>query len=213
MLVIKKIETVKRNPSKVKLVFEQNTYIVSVNTLAKFSLYEEKEIEDEELVEIVSDGLTTDLLERTINYIAYSPRSQYQVCQYIQKYLKKIEVSDLNIKIDEIVTEVIEKLKEFKYIDDEEYAKLFVKSRLENKPRSRFALSSELFAKGIDKELANKILDGLLPENIEILKKVYEKKFKDQEITFEDKKKISFLQRKGFLWDDISKFINSRNEM
>ena len=213
MLVIKKIETVKRNPSKVKLVFEQNSYTVSVNTVAKFSLYEEKEIGDEELVEILSDGLTTDLFERTINYITYSPRTQYQVRQYIQQYLKKIDVFDLNIKIDEIVNEVIEKLKEFKYIDDEEYAKLFVKSRLANKPRSRFVLSSELFVKGIDKELANKVLDELLPENIEILKKTYEKKFKDEPITFEDKKKITYLQRKGFLWDDISTFVNSKNEM
>ena len=213
MLIIEKIQTVKRNPSKVRLVFDENSYVVSINTIAKFALYEGKEIEDDELMEIVSDGLFADLQERTINYIAYSPRTEFQVRQYIQKYLKKIKVLDLNIKSDEIVEHVIEKLKEFKYIDDEEYAKLFVKSRLQNKPKSRFELSSELFARGIDKELANKVLDLLLPSNIEILQRVYEKKFKDSPITFEDKKKISYLQRKGFLWDDISTFVNSKNGM
>ncbi len=213
MQIVKKLETVKRNPSKVKLVFEGSSYTISVNTIAKFALYEGKEIEDEEVAEIVSDGLASDLLERTTNYITYSPRTEFQVRQYIQKYLKKINILDLKIKYDEIVNEVIEKLKEFKYIDDENYAKLFVKSRLENKPRSRFVLSSELFVKGVEKELANRVLDSLLPESIEILKKVYEKKFKNEHISFEDKKKISFLQRKGFSWDDISSFVNSKNEL
>jgi len=48
-----------------------------------------------------------------------------------------------------------------------------------------------------------------MPDSFEILKRVYEKKYKDEPITFEDKKKISYLQRKGFLWDDISKLVNS----
>jgi regulatory protein len=206
MLTIQKIETVKRNPSKVKLVFEDSSYIVSIDTVALFSLYEGREVSEEDLSKIVLHGLFSDLQERTIGYITYSPRTEYQVRQYIQKYLRKI---DLEIDSESLIEELIEKLKEYKYIDDRAYAELFVKSRLQNKPKSRFVLSTELFSKGIDKELSNEVLDELLPENIELLKKVYEKKFGDTPITFDDKKKISFLQRKGFSWDDISTFVNS----
>lgn len=209
MPIIEKIESVKRKPSKAKLVFEQNSYIVDLDTIAYFACYEGKEVDEDELEEILKHSLQSDLQERTINYISYSPRTEFQVRQYIKKYLRKIGILDLNIDYEEIVNKVVEKLKEYKYLNDEEYAKLFVKSRLENKPKSRYFLLSELISKGIQKDLANEVLNSLLPESFEILKKVYEKKFGNEPLTFEDKKKIAYLQRKGFLWDDISTLVNS----
>lgn len=209
MPIIEKIESVKRNPSKAKLVFEENSYVVDLDTIAYFACYEGKEIDENELEEILKHSLQRDLQERTINYISYSPRTEFQVRQYIKKYLRKIGILDLNIDYEEIINKVIKKLKEYKYLNDEEYAKLFVKSRLENKPKSRYFLLSELMSKGIQKDLANEVLDSLLPDSFEILKKVYEKKFKNEPLTFEDKKKITYLQRKGFLWDDISTLVNS----
>jgi regulatory protein len=212
MYKIQKTQTVKKSPSKVKVSFEENTYIISVNTFAHFALYDGKEIEDSELEEILVHDLRSDLFERCINYITYSPRTQSQVRDYIRKYLKKIGVLELNIDSENLIEEIIEKLKEFKYINDYDYAELFVKSRIKNKPKSRYFLLSELLSKGIDKELANEVLDSLMPDSLEMLKRVYEKKFRDEPITFEDKKKISYLQRKGFLWDDISQFVNSFNK-
>jgi regulatory protein len=209
---IQKTQTVKKSPSKVKVSFEENSYIISVNTFAHFALYDGKEIEDSELEEILVHDLRSDLFERCINYITYSPRTQSQVRDYIRKYLKKIGVLELNIDSENLIEEIIEKLKEFKYINDYDYAELFVKSRIKNKPKSRYFLLSELLSKGIDKELANEVLDSLMPDSLEMLKRVYEKKFRDEPITFEDKKKISYLQRKGFLWDDISQFVNSFNK-
>jgi regulatory protein len=212
MYKIQKTQTVKKSPSKVKVSFEENTYIISVNTFAHFALYDGKEIEDSELEEILVHDLRSDLFERCVNNITYSPRTQSQVRDYIRKYLKKIGVLELNIDSGNLIEEMIEKLKEFKYINDYEYAELFVKSRIKNKPKSRYFLLSELLSKGIDKELANEVLDSLMPDSLEMLRRVYEKKFKDEPITFEDKKKISYLQRKGFLWDDISQFVNSFNK-
>ena len=209
MFKIQKTQAVKRNPSKVKVFFEQDSYIMSINTFAHFALYEGKEINESELEEILFYDLRSELQERTMNYITYSPRTEFQVREYIKKYLKKIKAFDFNVDLDSLIEEVIQKLKEYKYINDREYAELFVKSRIKNKPKSRYFLFSELSAKGIDKDVANEVLDILMPDSYEMLKRAYEKKYKDEKITFEDKKKISYLQRKGFLWDDISKLINS----
>ena len=209
MYTIQKTETVKRSPSKVKVFFEDNSYIISVNTFAHFALYDGKEITQEELEEILSHDLRTDLYERVVNYISYSPRTESQVKQYIRKYFKKIGIFELNIDSESLIDEIVNKLKEYKYINDRDYAEMFVKSRLKNKPRSRYFLLSELLSKGIDKQMANEVLDILMPDSYEVLKMLYEKKYRDEPMTFDDKKKISYLQRKGFLWDDISKFVNS----
>ncbi len=208
MPIITKIEPSTRNPLRVFMVCDGSSYPININAIAKFACYEDKEISDEELEEILTESLHDDLQERVINYISYSPRTEFQIRGYIKKYLYKIGILELDINFEEIIEKIITKLKEYNYVNDESFAELFVKSRLQNKPRSRFFLLSELLGKGIEKELANKVLDNLLPESFEILQRVYEKKYGDEILTFEDKKKISYLQRKGFLWDDISKLVN-----
>ncbi len=209
MYTILKTQEVKKKPTKVKVFFDEKSHVISINTFAHFALYEGKQVDDSELEEILLYDLDSDLYERTINYISYTPRTESQVRSYIQTHLKKSGALEFNIDFEKLTSKIVEKLKEYKYINDLEYAELFVKSRLKNKPKPRFFLFSELLSKGIEKELANEVLDSLMPDSFEILKRVYEKKYKDEPITFEDKKKIGYLQRKGFLWDDISALVNS----
>lgn len=209
MHTIEKTQRLKRKPSKVKVFFGDNKHTISVDTYATFGLYEGKELSDEELRELLYHDLHSELQEKVLNYASYSPRTELQIRRYIRKHVKKNEAEIDGQKLED---EMVKKLKEFKYIDDVEYAKLFVRSRIKSKPKSRYFLFLELCEKGIEKELANQTLDEMLPSSFEMLKKVFEKKYRDEEITFEDKKKIAFLQRKGFSWDDISRLINEKNE-
>ncbi len=207
MLKIKKAQRLKRKPSKVKVDFDEQKNTISFDTYATFGLYEGKELTEDELQEILHHDLHSDLQEKVVNYASYSPRTELQIRRYIRKRLK-----DYEIDAQKLEDEIIEKLKEFKYIDDIEYAKLFVRSRIKSRPKSRYFLFMELCEKGIEKALANEVLDSLMPDSFEMLKKVFEKKYKDDSISFEDKKKIAYLQRKGFGWDDISRLINEKNE-
>ncbi len=207
MFTIEKTQRVKRKPSKVKVFFDQKQYTISVDTYATYGLYEGKEVSKDELEKILYDDLSSQLQEKVVNYASYSPRTELQIRRYIRKNVK-----DYEIDAQKLEDEIIEKLKEFKYIDDVEYAKLFVRSRIKSKPKSRYFLFMELCEKGIEKDLANEVLDELMPDSFEMLKKVFEKKYRGEEITFDDKKKIAYLQRKGFNWDDISRLINEKNE-
>jgi SOS response regulatory protein OraA/RecX len=51
----------------------------------------------------------------------------------------------------------------------------------------------------------------MLVDEYQVLKNTYRKKYKEEKISFEDTKKISFLQRKGFNWDLIERFINDES--
>lgn len=207
MLKIEKIEKLEKKVNMFKVFYDKSSFEITFDTLIHFSLYQGKEIKQVEIDEMLKYSLKHQIQEKALHYITYSPRTEFQVRQYIKKHLYKQEVKD-----EEIVEELVGKFKEYKYLNDEEYARLFVNSRLKNKPKSRYSLQSELLQKGIDKELSIKILDEVLPDSFEILKMAYEKKYKDEKLTFEDKKKISYLQRKGFAWNDISKLINSFND-
>jgi regulatory protein len=204
MFTVKRLETLKGKPSDVKLILDDgSSYAIGVDIVAKFALHEGKEINSEELENILRDNFVKVFLEKTIGYILYSPRSEHQVKMYLQKLCRRYNVGDF------VIDEVVKKLKEFKYINDEEFAEVFVNSRLKNKPRSRYVLEQELFSKGVEKELVNKVLDRILPEESEILKNLYYKKYGSLPLKIEDKKKIGFLQRKGFSWDKINELIKS----
>lgn len=202
MLLVKKLETLEKRPNEIKVFFDdESSYILSLDTLAKFVLYEGKEVENAELEDILSHSFQKRLQEKAINYISYSPRTEFQVRKYLDKHCKKYNIEGYNIE------GIIENLKEFKYIDDKEYAINFINSRLKNKPRGKRLLQIELYSKGIDKELALEVIEDLLCDDFSVMKKLYLKKYGDEKLKIEDKKKISFLQRKGFSWDDISKLI------
>jgi len=63
---------------------------------------------------------------------------------------------------DEIIEPIIKKFKKEGYLNDRNFAEVYVKSRLSSKPRGRRMLLSELLQKGVRRELANEVLDSAL---------------------------------------------------
>ena len=72
-------------------------------------------------------------------------------------------------------------------------------------------LVAELMSKGMNRDLAQQKVDELVEDEYDVLKRIYEKKFKKQKITYDDRKKIDYLMRKGFSWDLIEQFINDES--
>lgn len=107
---------------------------------------------------------------------------------------------------DELVEKVINKLTEKKFLNDEEFARLWIESRNRVKPRSEWLLKRELAAKGIARPIIDAIFQEISGENgdLERAKKVIERKvnkylhLKRHEIY---QKLGAFLARRGFDWD------------
>ncbi|TME11942.1 MAG: regulatory protein RecX [Chloroflexi bacterium] len=60
---------------------------------------------------------------------------------------------------EELVAGAIERLAELGILDDEAFARAWIESRDRARPRGERALRSELFRKGIDRQLADDVLD------------------------------------------------------
>jgi regulatory protein len=213
-VTITKLEQQKRNASRFNLYID-NQFLagISSNTLTKFNLYRGKELDEKSLEQILYHELKQRFLDRAINYLVRAPKTTFQLKRYLGdlQYKKKDDWYDEDASIDfeKIFDEIIEHLEEMKLLDDEKYAHLFVESRIKNRPRGKFVLVSELISKGVDKEIAKKVCDELIEDEYDILKKTYYKRYKDEKLDMKDRKKISYLQRKGFSYDLIKKFANS----
>ena len=134
----------------------------------------------------------TRALNLALNYLSYQART----IQEMQKHIKNKGFSE------EIVEKIIEILLDKNYLNDKEFARLFVETRIKTKPKSKFAFEYELRKKGIN------------PCDIEILLKAHD----DQDLALRavrpkiktwqnldtekfKKKMMNFLQYRGFNYD------------
>lgn len=208
------LESQKKDPSRVSVYVDGLFYCgVSVNNIAKYSLYAGKDVEEKTLGSMKFSELVDRFFDRAISFLERAPKTEKQVKQYIKelafkkkgKWFEELNNEDFS-KISEIV---LGKLNEYKYLDDKRYAELFVSSRMRTKPRGKDILIMELISKGVSKDIALEVVENLVEDEYGLLKQTYYKKYKDENIKMEDRKKIDFLRRKGFNWDLIEQFINN----
>jgi regulatory protein len=197
------LESQKKDPLRVSVYVDGLFYCgVSVNNIAKYSLYVGKDVEEKTLENMKFSELVDRFFDRAISFLERSPKTERQVKQYIKdlafkkkgKWFEELNNEDFS-KISEIV---LGKLNEYQYLNDKRYAELFVSSRIRTKPRGKDILVMELISKGVSKDIALEVTNALVQDEYELLKQTYYKRYKEENITIEDRKKIDFLRRKGF---------------
>jgi regulatory protein len=138
-------------------------------------------------------------MNRAVKLLAAKPRS---VRELRERLLEKLWTDDA------IVDGVIEKLKEYKYLDDEQYASDLAASKLRQKPQGKRRLQQSMSQKKLDKETVKRaIADAFekLPE-AELIELAIAKRLrlKGKPETREDTKKFyDHLLRQGFGYDLI----------
>lgn len=107
---------------------------------------------------------------------------------------------------EETITQVIELLREYNYINDIEFAGIWVKNRCRLKPMGKQRLRQELYKKGVNKEVIETELQQLTPEiEYDMAKRIAEGKLLKGSI--EPQKLYSFLLRRGFSPETVKKII------
>lgn len=156
-----------------------------------------------------------------LRFLSYRPRSEKEVRDRLKIKYKKSNIKDLDAVIDKI----IQRLKQQKFINDDEFAKGWIENRLRFKPRSIRLIKLELRQKGIADEI---IESGIINQelgtdsDLEQAKKLVEKRitrFRNPSaslragkfgMTREEiyQKLGRYLASKGFSWDTIKKAID-----
>ncbi len=113
-----------------------------------------------------------------------------------------------------IVTQAIEYVRSYRYLDDERYVRDYVTYHISSRSRNR--IIQDLMGKGISKEFMLPILDEIYSEEsddteIEQIRHLLVKKHYDPNNSdFKEKQKMmAFLMRRGFQMSDIRKVINA----
>ncbi|MET0753305.1 MAG: RecX family transcriptional regulator [Pyrinomonadaceae bacterium] len=139
--------------------------------------------------------------DRAVNLLTYKPRS---IKELRERLLEKDWTNSA------IVDGVIEKLKEYNYLNDAQFAKSFAASQIRQKPIGKRVLKMKLANKKLDKETVEAAVEKILEEmpEEEIIERAIEKRLrlKGKPETREDAKKFyDYLLRQGFSYDLVSK--------
>jgi regulatory protein len=117
---------------------------------------------------------------------------------------------------EEAVSTTMETLERLGYIKDEEYARNWVESRQNQKPKGKKALRMELMRKGIDKSTISRVLSEIDDsEEFEMAMKVGEKRMERYKNLAPDvarRRLYGFLMRRGFDYEtvnDVLKYVMS----
>lgn len=138
--------------------------------------------------------------DRAVNLLTYKPRS---IKELRDRLLEKEWTNE------EIVDSVIEKLKEYNYLNDAQFAKSFAASQIRQKPVGKRVLKQKLAGKKLDKETVEAAIEKALEETPEeeIIERAIAKRLrlKGKPETREDAKKFyDHLLRQGFSYDLVS---------
>lgn len=182
-------------------------------------LYENKIKVGQEITQATIENLTTQdqvgrLLNQALKFLSFRPRSEKEIRFYLlKKSDSKSEVEKESFSIS--IEKVVEKLKKIGQIDDESFANWWQDQRTRFKKMSPNLVKRELLAKGVSKEIIEKILNVDKEDEIDLARKAAIQKLKKGE-NIEDKEtklKISqFLARRGFSWDTIQKVVDTLND-
>lgn len=202
MAYITKITTQQKNKERYNVFMdygkgEEYAFSVDQDVLVKFNLKKGLELDELDLTEIQFDDEIKKAYNQALTFLSYRMRSK----QEIVSYLKSKEVDD------QIIPDIIHKLKSFNYVNDVEFAEAYVKTQVNTSTKGPGLIKQELIEKGVTGQIIESSLELFSKEAqietaLKLSTKIQKKANKVSKIQ-QKQKTEELLTRKGFSWDII----------
>ena len=155
------------------------------------------QLTEKQVKELMLDGEKSKALAKGINYVSKTLKTKKQVKTYL--YSKGYS--------DNVVYYVCDKLTDYGYINDYEYAKRYIEGN--NRTQGKQLILFKLMQKGVSKDIITTVLDEIdIPSKDNALD-LAKKHFKNKEKTIENlSKTYKYLIGRGFSYSEAENAIN-----
>lgn len=203
MPIITKITTQQKNKDRYNIFTDEGhgekyAFSVDESVLLKFQLKKGMELDELFLTEIHYEDDIRKAYNRALHYLASRMRSEGEVRTYLLE--KEIDAP--------IIQEVILKLYEYQFLNDELYAIAYVRTQMNTTDKGNIVIKRELKERGIRAEFIEKAIqeysfDAQLETAQKLCVKMVKKNKKDSDLILKQKLE-QMLVRKGYGFDIIS---------
>lgn len=160
-----------------------------------------REIDDDELHEIINLSNERRAKEKALWLISYRDRSKKELTDKI-----KLAYGAQSAQ------KAVERMEELGLVNDEAFAKRYALQLINTKHMSPRAAVRMLLQKGIDRELAEDVVDEIPVDPSENIRAVIEKKYRNINDEKIRRRAVSALQRLGYGWDEIKSVLEEYTE-
>lgn len=202
---ITKIEQQKKNSRRYSIyINEEFSFGVHEDTLVKFKLAKGMELDNDFIEQILKEEEQNKANNYALRLLSYRMRSKKEIIT---------KMHDKGYE-NNIIDRTISYLNQYGYINDREYALSYIKDSMSLKKLGHHRIKAELFQKGISKDLIEEALSQLKDNDeeyehaLELAEKKLNGSYKNDDRVAQYRKIGSFLQRKGYSYDIITKILN-----
>lgn len=196
-MIITQIQPVNKTKSKV-YIDGQLAFVLYRGELSRYKIRVDAELPEEVYREIVEEVLYKRGRLYCMNLLKTMDRTEQQLREKLRR----------GHYPETVIEGAIQYVKDYKYIDDERFAKQYIAYRIETKSRQQ--LTRELMRKGMKKDLISAAFEAAEPADEEkmIRRWLEKKRFDKSAATLKERQKMfQFLMRKGFSGSDISRVL------
>lgn len=202
---ITKIEVQKKNKHRYS-VYINDSFEFGINeeVLLKYGLEVGSEIDEYFIENILKSEEQSKAKNYALNLLSYRQRSEKEISRKMRDKGYENNIIDNTIKF----------LEKNKLLNDREFAKSFIRDKVNIQKWGRNRIRIELYRKGVNKELINEVIEEEIEDELEYetAKKLALKKisttYKKDEKRVQYRKLYGFLQRKGYKSDIISRVLS-----
>jgi regulatory protein len=153
--------------------------------------------------EIEHDDQYVRAKQRALDYLAHKPRTEAEV----RRKLRRQDAPE------PVIEDVVARLYELSYLDDEAYAEDYVRNRFASKKYGPVRIRRELVERGVDRHTAEAAVDDLFAEkNLRAVAREHAEKrwgrLADEEPRRRRQKLYRYLRRRGFPSDTITPLLD-----
>ncbi len=155
-------------------------------------------LKDEDLYRLISESNNKRAKERALYYLSHRDYSKKELADK----LKKTFGEDASLY-------AVNKMEDLNLMNDERFAEKYAHDLMFIKKYAPQRILRELLKRGIDKYVAEEIIDNLSPNTCEQIHSLVERKYQKYLIDEKGKRRtVQALMRLGYSWGDIKPVIN-----
>ena len=198
-----KITDIRPRRKGLSAVYIDGEYALSLDTqtLLEHRIDIGREFDDEELHDLIESSNERRAKEKALWLISYRSHSKKELRDKISRTCDR-----------QSAEKAVERMEELGLVNDRDYAERCAQTLIFTKHMSKTAASYELARKGIDRELADEILEGIDVDEREQIREVIDKKYRNLNDEKIKRRAFSALQRLGYRFDDIRAVLEEYTE-
>jgi regulatory protein len=192
-----------RDPERVN-VFIDDVFAFGLDrTVAtEHGLHVGRKLEAEDIARLLAAEETSRAIAAALQFLAYRPRSSVEV----QRRLARRGFSP------EATAATMARLREWRYVDDDSFARAWIENRVIHQPRGRRLIKQELREKGVAPELADAAIDEAAIDEFPAALQLAQKRVQSLaglDPLVRRRRLGAFLQRRGYGWDVVKRVLDA----